>query len=44
MPAAGRDLLATGLIRLSDLYRLFRQFADEFMKTYRVRPEVDDGG
>jgi 7-cyano-7-deazaguanine synthase in queuosine biosynthesis len=44
LPAAGRDLLATGTVQLADLYRLFRQFANEFMKTYAIKPEVANGG
>ncbi len=44
LPAAGRDLLATGFVQLTDLYELFRQFADEFMRTYGVKPEVGNGG
>lgn len=42
LPAAGRDLLATGPLSLLDLYKLFRRFATEFMETYDVTPEEGD--
>ena len=39
LPAAGRDVVATGAMQLADIYNLFRRFATEFMNTYGVTPE-----
>jgi len=41
LPAAGRDVVATGAMQLADLYKLFRRFAMEFMDTYGITPESD---
>lgn len=38
LPAPGRDVVASGVMKLADLYRLFQQFGHEFMDTYGVTP------
>jgi 7-cyano-7-deazaguanine synthase in queuosine biosynthesis len=39
LPAAGRALVSSHAVSLTDLHRLFHRFATEFMETYDLNPE-----